>query len=66
MILKFATKRNINGNRTYLAIDTITREYARQAQSWYCKEELIEVTCKDLHKVLQSCIDNNYTEVSYM
>ncbi len=66
MILKFATKRNVNGNRTYLEIDTTTREYARQSRSWYCKEEIIEVSHKDLHKVLQSCIDNSYSEVSYI
>lgn len=66
MILKFATKRNANGNRIYLAIDTTNREYARESQSWYCREEMIEVSHKDLHKVLQSCIDNNYSEVSYI
>lgn len=66
MILKFATKRNQNGNRTYLGINTTTREYAREPQSWYCKEEIIEVSHKDLRKILQSCIDNNYSEITYM
>ena len=66
MILKFATKRNQNGNRTYLGINTTTREYAREPQSWYCKEEIIEVSHKDLHKILQFCIDNNYSEITYM
>ena len=66
MILKFVTKRNQNGHRTYLGINTTTREYARQAQSWYCKEEIIEVSHKDLRKILQSCIDNNYSEITYM
>lgn len=66
MIIKFATKRNTNGNRTYLGIDTTTCEYARQPHNWYCRDEIIEVSYKDLHKILQSCIDSSYKEVSYI
>lgn len=66
MILKFATKRNQNGNRKYIAIDTNKSEYARQPQSWYCKEDIIEISLKDLHKLLQACKENNFTETGYM
>lgn len=66
MILKFATKRNQNGNRKYIAIDTNKSEYARQPQSWFCREDIIEIPLKDLRKLLQACKDNNFLEVEYM
>lgn len=66
MILKFATKRNQNGNRVFLAIDTDSREYARQPRAWITKEDITEISNRDLHKILQSCIDSNWNEVSYL
>lgn len=66
MILKFASKRNQNGNRKYIAIDTNKSEYARQPQSWFCREDIIEISFKDFRKLLQACKDNNFLEVEYM
>ena len=67
MTLKFATKRNINGNRTYLAIDTEAKVFSREPQSWYCREEtsdfFAEITLKDLRKLLAKVKAAGYTEI---
>lgn len=66
MILKFATKCNQNGNRVFLAINTDSKEYTRQPRGWITKEDVTEIYNRDLHKILQSCIDSNWNEVSYL
>lgn len=66
MEIRFATKRDINGNRIYLGIDTAAREYARMPHGFLCKGDFVEVTRKELHQLLQKCIDDEYMEVTSM
>lgn len=66
MILKFATKRNVNGNRNYLVFDTESKQFARESSHWFCREDFVEVGLMDLRKLTQMCKDFNYTEVDNM
>lgn len=66
MIIKFATKRNINGHRRYLAMDTDCRKFAVESPTWYSREDIIEVTSRDLNRLLATCIDNSYRQVDFM
>lgn len=66
MILKFATKRNTNGNRYFVGINTQSREYSRISHNWFCRDDFIEVSYKDLHKIIQQCKDSGFSEISYI
>lgn len=66
MRIKFATKRDINGNRRYLAIDTEGKSFAVESPTWYCREDIIEITKKDIRALLAQCIDNGYQQVDFL
>ena len=66
MILKFATKRNVNGNRKYLVFDTEAKQYARESSHWFCREDFVEVGVKDLRKLTETVRDEGYMEVDNM
>lgn len=63
MILKFATKRDRNGNRYYLGIDTKNKVYAVTSSHWYSREDFTEVTKKDRRKLIESVKAEGYTEI---
>lgn len=66
MIVKFATKRDVNGNRKYLVFDTEIKQFARESSHWFCREDFVEVGTKDLRKLTEMCRDEGYTEVDNM
>lgn len=51
MILQFKTKRNVNGNRKFLAIDTSTNCYTRVCR-WMITEG-VEITAKAYKEILE-------------
>lgn len=63
MLLKFATKRNVNGNRHYIAIDTENKIYSKQPSSWICKGDFIEITKTALRQIEDKAKSDNYTYV---
>ena len=66
MILKFATKRNINGNRRYLIFNTKTKQYATESAHWFCREDFVEIALVDLRKLVNTCKSEGYKQVDYM
>lgn len=64
MILKFATKRDINGNRYYLAIDTENKTFSRLPRHWFCREDFIEVTKTDKRRLIETLKKDGYTETN--
>lgn len=66
MIMKFATKRNVNGNRKYLVFDTEIKQFARESSHWFCREDFMEVGVKDLRKLTEMVKGEGYTEVDNM
>ena len=63
MLLKFATKRNVNGNRLYIAIDTENKTYSLMPSSWLCKGDFIEITRTALRQIKDKAESDNYTYV---
>jgi len=63
MILQFKTKRNANGHRKYLAIDTDARIYSTQCR-WMIMEG-VEVTTTAYRELLEQCKRNEFKEVDY-
>lgn len=51
MILRFCTKRNINGNRKYLIIDENNKSYNDTCVRWFCRSDFVEVSASDLKKI---------------
>lgn len=66
MKLNFTTKRNANGNRRLLLIDTERREYSHQSTHWYSKEDFTEVTAADIRRIADRCRADGYTLRDYM
>ena len=66
MFLEFATKRDINGNRYYLGIDTEKKQFSRERGRWYSREDLTaEITRKDRRKLIETLEAENYTEIEH-
>lgn len=63
MKLEFATKRDVNGDRYYLGIDTETKVFSTQRGHWYCREEVVEVTQKDRKKLIDNLERSGYHKI---
>ena len=66
LILEFATKRDNNGNRYYLGIDTEKKTFSRERSHWYSREDITEISKKDRRKMIDQLEAANYTEVNYI
>lgn len=66
MILKFATKRDINGNRKPLFIDTDKKIYACQSAMWYCREEITEIKAHDRARMINDLNNNGFIKVDFI
>ena len=64
MVLEFATKRDRNGNRYYLGIDTEKKVYSLERGHWYTKDDITEISKKDRHKLIEQ-IENEYKRLDY-
>ena len=64
MILSFATKRNLNGYRKFLGIDTDKKVFSRECFSWYGKEDLItELTEKERNNFILRLEKQGFKEI---
>lgn len=66
MKINLATKRDINGNRKIILIDTEKREYARASSRWYCREDFIECSLSDVRKAEEKAIQEGYKRLDNM
>ena len=60
MLLEFKTKRNTNGHRNYLRIDTEKKEY-----STFCRRIVVdgaEIKAADMKSILAQAKADGYTE----
>lgn len=65
MVFEYATRRDINGNRYYLGIDNETFIFSRERGSWYGRADIIEISKRDYHKILEQLQRAGYTEIEY-
>lgn len=63
MLLKFATKQNRNGNRSYIAIDSEAKTYSKNPTLWLCKGDFVEVTKAALQLIEDKAKVDNYKYV---
>ena len=64
MIIKFATKRDRNGNRYYLGIDTKKEVYAVTPLHWYSRDDITEVTQRERRKLIESVKADGYKQIN--
>ena len=65
MIFEYATRRDKNGNRYYLGIDNETFIFSRERGAWYTRADIIEISKKDYHKLIEQLQRAGYTEIEY-
>ena len=65
MIYEYATRRDKNGNRYYLGIDNETFIFSRERGAWYTRDDVIEISKKDYHKLIEQLRRAGYTETEY-
>lgn len=65
MILTFMTKRNANGHRNYLIIDTDGKLYARNPRGIVWKDDATETTAKEL-KAIFNKVSQEYKETDFI
>lgn len=63
MLIKFATKRNTNGHRYYIAIDTDRKTYSQNPASILYKGDFVEITKAALHDIKQQAVKDGYTPI---
>lgn len=65
MLLEFSTKRDRNGNRYYLGIDTEKKIFSRERGKWYGRDDVIEIGKRDRREIIDKLESDNFTEVEY-
>lgn len=66
MIFRFSTKRDVNGNRYFLGIDTEKRVFSRESVHWYGKEDVIEIKKSDRQKMIDDLQAAGFSEIKYI
>lgn len=59
MKLYFATKRNTNGNRSYLEIDTEKKQYSTQDQFLH-RSDFVEVKRSEYNELIRQASEDGY------
>lgn len=65
MFFEFATKRDINGNRYYLGVDTVKKVFSRERGHWYSREDIVEIGKNDRRKIIEQLEIDGYTEIDH-
>lgn len=52
MIIRYACKRNPNGNRSLIIVDHEKKIYSRTAAHWFCRDDFIEISKTDRDKLI--------------
>lgn len=62
MVLEFATKRDKNGNRYYLGIDTEKKIFSRIRGKWYSRADIIQITKTERRAIIERATEAGYIE----
>lgn len=62
MIIRYKTKRDINGNRYYLTVDTDKKTYIKDYNLWG-KDTDIEITKKQRREIIEQLENDDFKEI---
>lgn len=65
MLLEFSTKRDRNGNRYYLGIDTEKKIFSRERGKWYGRDDVVEVGKRDRRKMISELVESGFSEIEH-
>ena len=63
MIIKYTTKRDINGNRKTLIVNTEAQTYRRDYNTSRDYSDYITISVKDRNKIMQQLDEAGYTSI---
>ena len=66
MKINLTLKRNGNGYRKVLLIDTDRKEYALDAASWFTREDYIECNASDMKRTRDRLESEGYKRVDFI
>lgn len=66
MLIKYVTKRDINGHVKYLAVDHENKQYSRFSDKWIYTPECIQVRLKDLRQLESKAAAAGYSKVEFL
>ena len=66
MILEYTTKRDVNGNRYYLGVDTEAKTCSTTRAMWYSRDDVLEISKKDRRKLMEVLDRQGFTEVNHI
>lgn len=64
MIIKYCTKRDINGNTYKLIIDTDGKIFARECSGFFHRSDFLEISKRDYRRLISETKENKYNEVN--
>lgn len=62
MIIRYKTKRDVNGNRYYLTVDTDKKTYIKDYNLWG-KDTDIEITKKQRREIIEQLENDKFKEI---
>lgn len=62
MIIRYKTKRDVNGNRYYLTVDTDKKTYIKDYNLWG-KDTDIEITKKQRREIIEQLENDDFREI---
>lgn len=62
MIIRYKTKRDVNGNRYYLTVDTDKKTYIKDYNLWG-KDTDIEITKKQRREIIEQLENDDFKEI---
>ena len=62
MIIRYKTKRDVNGNRYFLTVDTDKKTYIKNYNCWG-KDTDIEITKKQRREIIEQLDNDNFREI---
>ena len=65
MQLEFCTKRDQNGNRYFLGIDTENKTFSRERARWYSREDVAEISKKDRRAMIERLQAAGWAETDF-
>lgn len=63
MIIKFTTRRDANGNRYYLILDTERKQFSETASGFYHKDDYMQITRRERRAIKEKARADGYKEV---
>ena len=63
MILKFATRRDVNGNTYFIVLDTEKKQFSEMPSGFYHKDDYMQITQRERRAIKEKAKADGYKEI---